>query len=558
MGRPVNGYVAHDPKIVEKSWVMCRICELVHTLAEVPYPTAWPRRYNAGFMPDARATKKWDSLAAAALGAGFFLLYGLTLCRTVFWYDSAELVTAAVTLGITHPPGYPLYTLLGHLFTWLPLEPAIAVNLMSATFAAFAVGLVFLIGRQLDLRGGPAAVGAATLGAGGLFWSNAVVAEVYCPAVAVCALVVYLLLRALREERFSLAVLAAFGAGLGLGIHMSVATLGLGFAFLAWMSAKSVKRLTSVAGAALAGSLIFLYVPIRASQAPPLNICDPSSLQQFTWYVTGGAYRNWFGDPDSFLERSGAILGFFHQQLTWIGIVLAIVGIAWLWRHRWTACAALVLMAAGNMAFFFNYQAHDVEVFLLPTTMVLCCFAGAGARALVDGIATVVARRSPARAERFLAGALMLFPLHLAYGNYATADMSGFDETEPFIRAAVETLAEDAVILNFATPPEWKSYAVFGMYAQLVLGERPDVKHIIAPDLRELARAFDPHAAIYAYAPVEMLTHFYEVEPEGPFLRVLAPKPIAATQAPRKRKRKRKTRSRTCKTFTTLELRDAR
>ena len=62
-------------------------------------------------MPDASTTKKWDSVTVGALGA--------------------EFVTAGVTHGITHPPGYPLYTLLGHLFTWLPIEPATAVNLMS-------------------------------------------------------------------------------------------------------------------------------------------------------------------------------------------------------------------------------------------------------------------------------------------------------------------------------------------------------------------------------------------------------------------------------------------
>jgi hypothetical protein len=505
-------------------------------------------------MPDARTTKKWDSVAAAALGAAFFVLYASTLCRTVFWYDSAELVTAAVTLGITHPPGYPLYTLLGHLFTWLPFEPSVAVNLMSATFAALAVGLVFLIGRQLGLDRGPASVGAATLGTSGLFWSNAVVAEVYCPAVAVAACVVYLLLRSLNENRFSLAVLAAFGAGLGLGIHLSVATLGLGFALLAWANAKSVSQWAAMAGATLAGSLIFLFVPLRASQKPALNVCDPSTLEQFAWYVTGGAYRRWFGDPGSFLERSGAILGFFQEQLAWVGIALAIMGVARLGRHRTTAGLALVLMAAGNVAFFFAYQAHDVEVFLLPTTMVLCVFAGAGAQGLVDGIAKAVAPPNRGRAAHLAAGALAVFPLYLAYTNYRSVDMSGFDETEPFIRAAVDTLAEDAVILSFATPAEWKRYAVFGMYAQLVLGERPDVKHVIAPDLRELARTFDPGAAMYLYAPVEMMAYFFEIEPDGPFQRVVAPKLIAATQAPRKRQN----RTPTCETFTVLEIRDAR
>jgi hypothetical protein len=492
-------------------------------------------------MPDARVTKKWDSMIAAGLGVGFFVLYLLTLCRTVFWYDSAEFVTAAVTLGVTHPPGYPLYTLLGHLFTWLPVEPATAVNLMSAAFAALAVGLVFGVGRRLDLDRGPAAVGAATLGASGLFWSNALVAEVYCPAVAVAALVLYLLLRALEEQRFSLAVVAALLAGLGLGIHMSVATLGLGFALLVWLNGKRVARLFAAAGATLAGGLVFMYVPLRAAQSPPLNICDPSSPGQFAWYLTGGAYRHWFGYNSSFLERGAAIGGFFHEQLTWVGVGLAIAGIAWLSRHRTNACLALVLMAAGNIAFFFSYQAHDVEVFLLQTTMVLCCFVGAGVQGLVDQIAKAVAPEKSARAKHLVAGALTLFPLQLAYANYPSVDMSGFDETEPYIRAAVASLPQDAVILNFTTPPEWKRYAVFGMYAQLVLGERPDVTHTVAPDLRELARTFEPGAAMYVYAPVEMMAYFFEMAPEGPFLRVVAPKPMAATRAPRKRKKGRRT-----------------
>jgi hypothetical protein len=492
-------------------------------------------------MAEARGTNRLDAIAAGGLGAGFLVLYCLTLCRTVFWYDSAELVTAAITLGITHPPGYPLYTLLGHLFTWFPLDPATAVNLMSATFAAVAVGLVFLVGRELALDRGPALVGAATLGASSLFWTNAVVAEVYCPAVAVAALVLYLLLRAVDERRLSLVLLAALLAGLGLGLHLSVATLGLGFALLVWIQGKRLTSMIAAACAALAGSLVFLYVPLRAAQQPALNICNPSSFAQFAWYVTGGAYRDWYGDGTGFLERGATLGGLLQGQLTWIGVGLAIAGIAWLSRRRPSACLALALMVAGNAAFFFRYEAHDVEVFLLHSTMVLCCFIGAGAQAVTEQIARAVAQDKAARTARLAAAALMLFPSSLVYANYASADMSDFDEAARFIRAAVDELPRDAVILNFTTPPEWSRYTVFGMYAQLVLGERADVRHVISPDLRELARSFPPDAAIYTYAPVEMLEHFFETAPAGPFVRVLAPKPHAATEAPRKRKKKTRT-----------------
>ncbi len=502
-------------------------------------------------MSEPRGAKNWDRLAAVGLGFGFFALYAVTLCRTVFWYDSAELVTAAVTLGNTHPPGYPLYSLIGQAFTWLPVEPALAVNSMSAAFGGLAVALLFLVGRELRLDPGPALVGAATLGASGSFWGNAVVAEVYCPAVAASTLVLLLLLRAVDDARPSLCIAAGFVAGLGLGLHLSLATLGLGFAWLVWICGRDLRNTLASGAAAMLGSLVFVYVPLRASQNPLLNVCDPSSLEQLVWYLRGGTYRGWFDDTQGFLERAGTIGGAFVDQLGGMGLALGAAGVVWLWRRGPKVLLALVLMAAGNVVFFFDYQVHDVEVFLLHTTMILCCCTGAGCQAMVE----LVAQAAPAGRSRVFAAtttlALMLLPAQRVNEGYAASDRSGFDETEPFIRAAVETLPDDAVILNFGTPDEWRRHAVFGMYAQLVRGERNDVRHLIAPDLRKLARDFDSLSAVYAYAPVEMLARFFDIEPDGPLWRVDGPKSGAATRAPR-----RKRGTRTCGTLTVLELRD--
>lgn len=485
------------------------------------------------------SSKRGDGWIGAALAGAFLGLYGLTLCRTVYWYDSAELATAAFTLGITHPPGYPLYTLVGHVFTWLPVEPAVAVNLMSSVFGAVAVGLAYGVHRELGLNRMPSIIGAVTLGFGGLFWWNAVVAEVYCPAVAACALVLWLLLRGLREQRVSLSLAAAWIGGLALGLHLSVATLGIGFAWLVWRNGRRVGVMFAAAGLTLLGSLVFLYVPFRAAQDPALNVCDPSTPDQLVWYLSGGAYRDWFRPDVDLLGRGAAIGAAFEEQLGLGGIALVLVGIAWLSRQRTEACLALVLMAAGNIAFFFGYQAHDVEVFLLPTTLVLCSFVAAGAHALSVQVSRAV---TPTRAKtaRYLVSAMLwLVPLALAHSSYPKANMRRFDETERFLQAAVEALPTDATIWNFTTPAEWKRYAVFGMYGQLVRGLRPDVTHVIAPDLRELARTWSPEEAIYVYAPVEMLGYFFEMQPEGPFLRVVSPKPNAALEAPRKRKKGR-------------------
>jgi len=495
-------------------------------------------------MPKARHTSTLDGLVAIAIGLAFFSLYMLTLCRTVFWYDSAEYVTAAVTLGIPHPPGYPLYTIVGHAFTWLPIEPALAVNAMSSTFGAAAVALTYLVCRRLQLGRIPSGVAAATLGGGKLFWSNAVIAEVYCPALAVIALVIYLLLRSRQEDRFGLTALAAFVAGLGLGIHLSIATLGLGFAFLVWSYGTSIERpkqlraLVSGAGfwdrarrsliaggMAVLGSSIFLYLPFRAAQDPPLNFGNPSTLERFRWVVTGGTYKGWFADDLDLVKRAVAIAEAFREQLLLAGIALAIVGLIWLWRHRPLESVAFVLMAAGNIGFFFRYQVHDLAVFFLPTTLVLCFLVGAGAQSLIDTVARVVTPSRASAMQTLTKGALLAFAGALALGNYRATDMSQFRDTEAFVAAMVSTLPENAVILNYTTPPEWKLDAVFGMYVQKVLGQRTDVDVVVPLQPGMVEAALQSGRPVYAYVPLAQLVHRFELVPHGPIFRVLGPRP---------------------------------
>ncbi len=86
-------------------------------------------------------------LIGAALGVVAFIVYFVTLSPTINFIDSGELTTAVYTLGVTHPTGYPLYSLLGWLSTHLPLgdDPAWRLNLLSAIFAAVTVGLFYAL-----------------------------------------------------------------------------------------------------------------------------------------------------------------------------------------------------------------------------------------------------------------------------------------------------------------------------------------------------------------------------------------------------------------------------
>ena len=103
----------------------------------------------------ARCGRRGAALAGVAVGLLAFVLYLLTLAPTVLYYtdemkDSAVLQATADVLGISHPTGYPTYTILTHLFTYLPFgDAAYGVNLASAVFGALAVAAIYAAALRL-------------------------------------------------------------------------------------------------------------------------------------------------------------------------------------------------------------------------------------------------------------------------------------------------------------------------------------------------------------------------------------------------------------------------
>jgi hypothetical protein len=82
---------------------------------------------------------------ASALFALVLGVYGMTMCRTIYTGDDGDFITAMATWGVPHPTGYPLFTLLGHVFLEvIPAgNPAFRVNLMTAIFGAAAVAMFY-------------------------------------------------------------------------------------------------------------------------------------------------------------------------------------------------------------------------------------------------------------------------------------------------------------------------------------------------------------------------------------------------------------------------------
>ena len=200
--------------------------------------------------------KKWNQIIGWSVFAIALLTYWLTVEPTVSFWDAGEYITTASNLEVGHPPGAPLYQLLGAFFSIFAMDAssiALTINLMSVFASAFTVLFMFwsltillsnLVSKNSELTKnntiailGSAAVGSLAFAFSDSFWFSAVEAEVYAAAACLLSIMFYCGLRWEREmftprgDRWL--VLIAFIVGLSFGVHfMALLTIpAIGFLY---------------------------------------------------------------------------------------------------------------------------------------------------------------------------------------------------------------------------------------------------------------------------------------------------------------------------------------
>ncbi len=356
--------------------------------------------------------KRADAGLAVAVAGLSLALYIRTLAPSLLPGDSGELQTLSVLLGNTHPTGYPIYLLVGKLFTWLPVgDVAYRVNLLSAVMAALAVAGVYLVGRLLVGHRLPALVGALALAVSPTFWSQAVIAEVYTPGAALLVAVLVCLLAwdAVRSPRYLF--LAGVLGGLSLGVHMTVALLApaIGvFLLLSWWRARGLGQAIwrpALLGA-LAGTGLMLVAFLALDlNAPRANFFDSAVLpsrsawgyqatelntpfERLAFDLSGRQFRSlMFADPGKTMPRLSEqyLDGLPHELTQWV-IGLAGIGLLGLFVRRWRVAVLFLLALATYFVYTFNYDLWDLYVFFIPSYILIAILAGAGLGWLVDGL----------------------------------------------------------------------------------------------------------------------------------------------------------------------------
>ncbi|MBZ0269528.1 DUF2723 domain-containing protein [bacterium] len=416
-----------------------------------------------------------------------FLVYLPTVCPTIYAGDAGELAAAAATLGIAHPPGYPLWTLLGRLaVAFLPGEPAYGLGLLSALAMAGAAGcvasLLFVWTESLLVSAGMGLVFAVSRGV----WQSAVTTEVYALnlLLTITALLVAVLA---RRGRPSLFALAAYLLGLGVANHPFALLAGPPVLALALASNERrpetvtarVVRLPWMAAAFALGLTVYLVLPLRMAHAE-VNWGGVHTLSGVWDHVMRAQYGG-LGEASASASVAARLRIFLsvlsHSFLPplWIAAVFGIVS---LFRsgHRFRAALLLLFFAlAGPLtvaAIRYDDTALDrsvIAVFFLPAVLACTLMAGVGlgeaARLLAERL-----REQPRAALVATAALALLLPAFLWEANFARCDRSRSTFAADYATTVLRELPPDARLF---TKGDNECFSL--LYAHRILGLRPDV-----------------------------------------------------------------------------------
>lgn len=244
--------------------------------------------------------------AAGVAAVAIFALYLVTLSPSTAMWDASEYIAAAYTMGLPHPPGNPLFVLIGRVFAILPIAPGVAmrINILAALASAVALGFWFLIADRVASRWLPGAwprriAGALAVLIGGTaftVWHQSVVNEkVYTVSLAGIAAISWLTIRWIdtpdraRGDRYL--VLIGYLLGLGYANHMAgmlpLPAVGLTILLLRPRTLLRWRLLAACVVALALGATPFATQPIRSAFNPPINEGEPTACRTgLTWSCT--------------------------------------------------------------------------------------------------------------------------------------------------------------------------------------------------------------------------------------------------------------------------------
>lgn len=335
-------------------------------------------------------------MAALLVGVGSFLLFLFFQATGIYGGDSGDLVTAAATLGIPHPPGYPLYTFLGYLVNLLPFSTASwRIGLLSSVSHVVTLVLIYLIVKKLTKDPLAAVFSVLFLAGNYLFFLYSVTPEVFGLFDVFVVLILYLILRFGETKHVGHIYVLSFVIGLSLTHHHLILFLAPAMGYFIWKKAPSLKKGQMIRCGALflLGLLPYLYIPFAARGGSIINWDRPTTLAGFLHLILRKDYGTFVANNSYGALLIDRMLGlkayaeFVLMDVTVVGVLLGIIGLYWMYKNKRIVSGwfTLALLFLGPVFFFYasfplanNFTLATFERFLLPSYVLLAILVGAG------------------------------------------------------------------------------------------------------------------------------------------------------------------------------------
>jgi len=394
--------------------------------------------------------------------------------------DAGELMTAAAGLGIAHPSGYPLLTLLGKAATYLPVGTvAYRLNLLVGLIGATACGLLAVLVLASARSALAGVLAGLAFGISPVIWGNSTNFEVYALNALFIAATLLCSTMAWHPETASSRrgrwlYLLALGAGLGVSHHLSFITVLPAPLMIAWSGRQrwlpSRRQSAAALGFFLLGLTPWLYLPIRAWYFPDdRETCWTRlpSLRAVIRHMTAREYGGWllthsFAGIPMLLQR---YLDAIWQQFGPL-LVLVPFGIVSPPTCSRGLPGALAVLLGLNAVLFLGYVVEDYQVFYIPSYVAVVICIGLGVRALAER-----ARGLPGRTTSVvLAVILGVLLTSLTAARWGAISQHGTPFADDYTARLEQMLPPNAVVILASQWSDPDSITFPVLYARQVEG----------------------------------------------------------------------------------------
>lgn len=435
---------------------------------------------------------------------GFYLY---TLAPVVTFVDSGELAAVIGTRGVAHPPGFPLYLLLGSFAAVIPVGTLIwRLNAFSALCAAVSIALTYMIFSRVSESPAPAIskkqtkgklkakhismidmpwVGASAAAFAWMtnraLWNTATVTEVYSLHALLLTLFCFFLIsysHAVEPVSTKYLALAALMAGLGISNYPPFGLIAPAALFYVYRHEKrSVRKILKNRFwmlALIAGGLLpYLLLPIRANSDPLLNWGNPSNWELFWKHVSAAQYKVFLGSPN-FALLSKAFSWWWDQWPVAIWLLM-LPGIVFLWKFRSDEFYLMLIIGITNILYVLSYDVSDVAsapvdfyAYLLPLFWISSLWIGSGVQWIVLTVRRLQDRRSLAIATAVVL--IVGIPITTAATFWQHSNRRDYFYADDFARSILGSLPPNALVLA----DDW-TFVSPVLYLQHGENIRPDV-----------------------------------------------------------------------------------